>query len=216
MTSKSKTSKTVAPVTEATKVATTLEACREALEQSCKAFSKVAAETASLNEKRVGSYTLTIRAAIAAGTVKDFTDVYAGLQSDVAANVAGIARKLGCKLGKANKEGKASYVMPGSLMVAVSVVKGAMEYGIALTDKEGEPRTFGEIRKAKSEADAKAREATETPLQYAQRQVRELAAKIAEGADALTVTEAQDCAKILRSLIAVESGAKPVPVAKAA
>ena len=203
MTSKSKTSKTRA--TAAAEVAVSLGAAREALELSCKAFSKVAEIKAAMEEKKVGSYTMTVSAAIAAGSLKAFTDVYAGLVADISGNVAGIARQLGCKHGKPDESGKSVYVVPGSLMVAVSVVKSAMGHKIPLQDKDGQ-RSYGSIRKDKEVADAAAKEAKETPLQTAQRKVREAAAKIAEGSDALTLTEANDCYKILLNLIAVGDG----------
>jgi hypothetical protein len=202
MTSKSKTSKTVMTTTE---LATNLGTAREALELSCKAFSKVAEVKATMEEKKVGAYTSTVAAAIAAGSLTAFTDVYAGLVADISGNVAGIARQLGCKHGKPDKSGKSVYVVPGSLMVAVSVIKSAMGHKIPLQDKDGQ-RSYGSIRKDKDAADAASKEATETPLQTAQRRVREAAAKIAEGSDALTLTEANDCYKILQNLIAVESG----------
>ena len=190
----------------------TLAAIREILEASCKTFNKVASDQAKLNEKRTGSYTGTVQAGIEAGTLEAFKTVYDGLKADINGNVGGIARKLGCKLGKADKEGNASYTVPGGLMNAAAVVIYCLSNGIKLTDAKGNARTFKELQTARTEALAAAKEAEGiaklTPTQVAQEEVRKLAATLAAGANGLTMGEAQEVAKILANLIAMESGSK--------
>ena len=182
-------------------------AVRSALETSCKSFNKVASDKAKLDERRSGSYTGAVLAAVSADSAEDFSAAYESLKADIIGNVGNVARKLGCSLGKPDKEGKARYVVPGGLMVAVSVIKAAFGFGIELVDDEDEPRSFGEIRKdvqkaQKAEADAKL-----TDLEKAQQKIRDLAASIAEGANALTLEEATECALILAQVAAVETGA---------
>lgn len=188
---------------------------RSMLEAACAGFNRISAAQAELNGKRDGNYSGTIKAAMAAGSAEVFSATWESLKADIATNASGIARKLGCGIGKGGKakDGTvtpAPYLVPGSLKVAVSVILGAMAYGIALSEG-GEPRSFGQIRKDKASADKAARESTETPLDAAQRKVRELCAAIAEGASALTVTEASEAAKILANVLKLETGAKDAP-----
>jgi len=196
-------------------------AVRAALEASCKSFSKVADKQAALNEERTGTYTGMMQAAALAGDVASFRAAYESLKADVSGNVGGIGKRLGCTLGKPDSDGKASYTVPGGMRSAASVIIGAMEAGISLhvPGDDGKPskvlRSFTDIRKAKAQADAEASKSKESPLEAAQRNVRELAAKIAAGASALTLVQAAEAAKILAAVFKLETG-EPADKTKAA
>lgn len=183
-------------------------AVRSTLEACVKGFNKVGAEQAKLNDKRTGNYTGVVAAAIEAGSLAALDAAYDSLKADISENIGNIGKRLGCGLSKPDKEGNSRYIVPSGMMSAVSVIRACFEYGISLTDEDGEARTFGDLRKAKSEADASAKAATMTPAQAAQAEVRALCAQIAENANALTVTEAQEVAKILASIVATERGEK--------
>ena len=189
------------------------KAVRSMLESVTKSFNKVADEQSKLNDKRAGSYTGTVQAAIEAGSLEAFAAAYESLKTDVSANTGNIGKRLGCGLSKPDSEGNTRYVMPSGMMSAVSVVKACMERGISLTEKVKDasgkeviqPRTFGDLRKAKAQAEKSEADAKLTPVQAAQAEVRALAHQLAEGANALTVTQAQETCKILRTLLAVRA-----------
>lgn len=188
---------------------------RAILENVCKTFNKVGEAQAALNEKRMGSYSGMIAAAIEAGTIEAFRGTYESLKADVSENVGNIGRKLGCKLGKADKEGNARYVMPSGMMSAASVIGAAMEYGIALKDDKGEPRSFNEIRQAKAEADKAKADATRSPLQKAQAAVKAALLSLAENVDAMTQQDCDESLKILASLAKLQTGEATEPKAAA-
>ncbi len=177
---------------------------RQTLEQATAAASNAASLQVQMNEKRTGAYTGAVLAGIESGDAATFSHVWNTLKGDIRANVGGIADKLGCKLGKPDKDGKAEFTVPASMQVATSVVLAALTMGIKLVDG-GKPRSFGDIRKDKQAAEQKAAEqeaaAKRTPLQTAQLRVAELARALAEGVNAMTEKEANETAKILSAVL---------------
>lgn len=213
---------TTTTTTEETKVATPeviAAHVRQTLENAAAVFNDAATLQSQLNAKRDGGYNTCLNAAREAVTADVLSGVWDGFKADIRADVSGVAKRLGCTLGKPDSNGKAEYKVPGSLSTAMSVILGAMRAGVSLYVKEKDgktrPATFGEVRQGKAEADkaeaeAKAKAALETasPAVKARAEIARLARLIAEGAGNFTEAEAIETAKILESVYRTMDGSK--------
>lgn len=105
---------------------------------------------ARLKQKKAGTYTLSVEAAIKCnGNEKLWDTVVGDFIDDVRNNVNGIAEKNNCD-PSIKTPGK--YKVPSSLSTAKSHLKRAMKFGVELVDEHGKPRAFSQIREEASKA----------------------------------------------------------------
>lgn len=150
----------------------TLNEIRSNLEAVAKGLKAANAQVQKAQAKRSGAYNGAVAVAILATNPaqleKAFDGLFADIQTDGKLAVACGAKKR----KKATKDGK-RYTVPASLQVAKSTLLGALRLGVSLFDDEtGEPRSFGAIRTAKSEAEAEAKAADATDDERLQAEVR--------------------------------------------
>jgi hypothetical protein len=125
------------------------------LEAFAQSATKAARSEASARERKEGAYTLAVQAAIVAADGAEFKAVMDAFKKDIQRNTDGIAKALKCEVNTRNAE---RFKVPVSVSSAASNLERAFKYNVALV-KDGEPRSFHEIRKeasllAKAEADA--------------------------------------------------------------
>jgi hypothetical protein len=159
---------------------TTLKEIRTNLESVARGLKAANAQVQKAQEKRSGAYNGAVAVAILASNASQLEKAFDGLFADIQTN-GKLAVAVGAtKRKKATKDGK-KYTVPASLQVAKSTLIGAMRLGVSLTDADnGEPLSFGAIRTAKSEAEAKAREENATEEEKTHAAIREMLATIAK------------------------------------
>lgn len=156
----------------------TLKEIRTNLEAVAKGLKAANLQVQKAQAKRSGAYNGAVAVAILAANPAQLEKAFDGLFTDIQTN-GKLAVACGAKKRKkATKDGK-KYTVPASLQVAKSTLIGAMRLGVSLTDAEtGEPRSFGGIRTAKSEAEAAAKDASATDDEKSQAAIREMLSSI--------------------------------------
>jgi len=176
------------------------------------ALSKADARMTVATTERKGGYTCAVQSALAAGSKETFEAVTSQVFSEIRANANGLAKRLGCKLGKGRKGSPAAYLIPGSLMVAKSTLVAAFDKAVPLAEKnddgELEPRTFTAIRNDVRECGEAERVAQLSGREKSVYMVRVMAQRVAEAADAFTVSELPDVLERLTALCKIASGAQ--------
>lgn len=162
--------------------------------------------------ERKGGYSLAVQSAVAAVTKETFEAVTNQIFAEIRANANGLAKRLGCKLGKGRKGSPAAYLIPSSLMSAKSVLSAAFDKAVPFVEKDedGEtaPRTFTAIRNDVRERGEAERVAQLTGRERSVYMVRVMAQKVAEAADAFTVAELPDVLERLTALVKIAAGAQ--------
>lgn len=150
-------------------------------------FRNVAKAGRALNkatDAKAGAYTSTVALAAEHGwaaTELALDTLFTRIKRD-----GKLAAALGAKAReKATKDGD-KYKVPGSLSVVKSVLKAANEHNVDLLGEDGEPRSFGAIRKDVKAAQTAAAEAEKTPDELVRDQVAEYLASIQASAANLT------------------------------
>lgn len=193
---------------------------RELFKAATIAARNIELKQAELNTDRQGNYDAAMSIAIEAGDAATFSAAWDGWIKDLQTNADGIAVACKCVTGKPAKDGTVLYKIPSGLKSAVSVIKGAMALGIALVDDKGKARSFNAVRDDKTAAEAAKSEAATlanlTPTQIAQREVAMLCTMVAKAANALTLTDATETAKILRHVLEIATGEAGKDAQKAA
>lgn len=183
---------------------------RELFLSAAGSLSKADQRMTLATSERKGGYTLAVESAIAAVTGEVFETVTAQVFAEIRANANGLAKRLGCKLGKGRKGSPPAYLIPSSLMSAKSVLAAAFEKRIALTetvDGETGPRTFTAIRTDVREAGEAERVAQLTGRERSVYMVRVMAGKVADAAEAFTVAELPDVLERLTALVKIATNA---------
>lgn len=166
-----------------TMTTTNAKAIRESLIEAAKAGSKVMKEQEKLQAKREGAYTHAVRAGIAAnGDAKAFLAVCEQVMDEIRTNANGLARACGAPAAKPTKDGERRWKVPMAVSAAKTYISQAIEFGVALTGDDNEPRSYNAVRKDVDTARAEHAREHETAEETQRREIGEFCDLIGERA----------------------------------